>query len=281
MVPVNLNISSEGCGLGRNGNRRSAGGDLLENDSTLHTDVDRGLFDKLPLESASSSVSSLVTLAIAGNRGRFERPLPRPRRSRGELVLGRRPADHRSAEQGLLQSDSARFVQSLEVISGRAAGRIWRQDQRGDRRDHALRPGRDARRTAASRRPTARFGTSNVGIRSRAMAAQKWGNFISVSGLNTGRFLDPPEFAVMHDKGNEENIFDRVDYQTFPGRFDSPEPRLHALLVPDAEFLRRQNRRVVGVVVDNGGLGPNGQPSGPPTSVRRSRRSTSRRRGRG
>ncbi len=30
--------------------------------------------------------------------------------------------------------------------------------------------------------------------------------------LNTGRFLDPPEFTVFHDKGNEENFFDRVDY---------------------------------------------------------------------
>jgi hypothetical protein len=41
-------------------------GDLLENDSTFHTDVDRGLFDKLPLESQSSSLSSLVTLASPG-----------------------------------------------------------------------------------------------------------------------------------------------------------------------------------------------------------------------
>src|SRR5580700_4443279 len=42
------------------------GGDLVENDSTFHTDVDRNLFDKLPLESASSSVSSLVTLVTPG-----------------------------------------------------------------------------------------------------------------------------------------------------------------------------------------------------------------------
>jgi hypothetical protein len=41
----------------------TAGQDMLENDSTFHTDVDRGLFDKLPLESQSSSMSSLVTLA--------------------------------------------------------------------------------------------------------------------------------------------------------------------------------------------------------------------------
>jgi hypothetical protein len=31
-------------------------------------------------------------------------------------------------------------------------------------------------------------------------------------GLNSGRFLDPPEFVVFHDKGNEENFFDCVDY---------------------------------------------------------------------
>src|SRR5215469_7165212 len=31
--------------------------------------------------------------------------------------------------------------------------------------------------------------------------------------VNSGRFLDPPEFAVMHDKDNEENVFDWVDYR--------------------------------------------------------------------
>ena len=43
-----------------------AGGDLVENDPTGHTDVDRGLFNKVPLESQSSSLSSLVTLASPG-----------------------------------------------------------------------------------------------------------------------------------------------------------------------------------------------------------------------
>ena len=42
---------------------------------------------------------------------------------------------------------------------------------------------------------------------------QNWGNFFELDGLNTGRFLDPPEFSVFHDKGNEQNVFDRVDYQ--------------------------------------------------------------------
>src|SRR6202051_1990283 len=42
------------------------GADLVETESTPPTDVDRELFDKLPLESASSSLSSLVTLASPG-----------------------------------------------------------------------------------------------------------------------------------------------------------------------------------------------------------------------
>ena len=43
-----------------------AGGDLIENDPTFHTDVDRDLFIKVPLESQSSSLSSLVTLTTPG-----------------------------------------------------------------------------------------------------------------------------------------------------------------------------------------------------------------------
>jgi hypothetical protein len=56
------------------------------------------------------------------------------------------------------------------------------------------------------------FGTVNAGF-NLAYGNQKWGNFISANGLRSGRFLDPPEFTAIHDKGNEENIFDRVDYQ--------------------------------------------------------------------
>src|SRR5438045_7840545 len=65
VVPIDLTIdlklqSSETVTV------ESNGGDLLENDPTFHTDVDKNLFDKLPLESQSSSVSSLVTLATPG-----------------------------------------------------------------------------------------------------------------------------------------------------------------------------------------------------------------------
>src|SRR5580698_2585513 len=65
VVPVSLTInlsvdvSSETVTV-------EAGEDLIENDPTFHTDVDKALFDKIPLESASSSLSSLVTLSTPG-----------------------------------------------------------------------------------------------------------------------------------------------------------------------------------------------------------------------
>ena len=115
-----------------------------------------------------------------------------------------------------------------------------------------------------------------------AYGGQKWGNFISASGLNSGRFLDPPEFAVMHDKGNEENLFDRVDYQLSNAdsihlNFGFTRSWFQTPNSFDAQNATAWN----GLVVDNGGLDPNGNLSVRRTSVRRSRLSTSRRHGRG
>jgi hypothetical protein len=65
VVPVTLAINLKVAGSNE-AVTVEAGADLVENDPTFHTDVDRGLFDKLPLESQSSSLSSLVTLSTPG-----------------------------------------------------------------------------------------------------------------------------------------------------------------------------------------------------------------------
>ena len=61
-VPITLKVGAASTSVTVQAN----GGDLVENESTFHTDVDRGLFEKLPLESQSSSFSSLVTLVSPG-----------------------------------------------------------------------------------------------------------------------------------------------------------------------------------------------------------------------
>ena len=62
-VPVTLNITMELAGAKTTVTVSSEASDLIEVDPTSHTDVDRSLIDKLPLESQSSGLSSLVTLS--------------------------------------------------------------------------------------------------------------------------------------------------------------------------------------------------------------------------
>ena len=66
IVPVTVSVTLLSRVRAETVTVEGAGQDLLENTSTFHTDVDRGLFDKMPLESRSSSVSSLVTLSSPG-----------------------------------------------------------------------------------------------------------------------------------------------------------------------------------------------------------------------
>ena len=61
-LEINLKISTEVTTV----TVTEKGSDLIETESTFHTDVDQGIIDRLPLESASSSVTNLVTLVSAG-----------------------------------------------------------------------------------------------------------------------------------------------------------------------------------------------------------------------
>jgi len=59
-ITLSLAVSSETVTV------QGEAGDLVETDTTLHTDLDRGLLERLPLESSTSQLSSLVTLASPG-----------------------------------------------------------------------------------------------------------------------------------------------------------------------------------------------------------------------
>src|SRR6267154_1549774 len=235
-----------------------AGGDLVENDSTFHTDVDRGLFDKIPLESASSAVSSLVTLSTPGisadSNGLFHGLGDHAENS--FVVDGQPITDQQSKVfSNQIPLDS---IQSMEVIAGAPPAEY------GDKTSVVINVTTQSGQgvTTPHGKVTASygsFGTSNVDL-NLAYGGQNWGNYISVSGLNSGRFLDPPEFTVMHDKGNEENLFDRVDYQitgndSIHVNFSYTRSWFQTPNSFDAQNATAWN----GVTVNNGGLDPNGK----------------------
>jgi len=187
------------------------GSDLIENEPTFHSDIDRNLFDRTPLESSSSPFSSLVTLTTPGVAAD----------SNGLMHGLGDHAENSVSLDGQPQTDQfskvfsnqvpADSVQSMEVISGAPPADF------GDKTSVVIKV--TTRSGLGVNKPTGSvftsygsFGTVNAGF-DLAYGGDKWGNFIALNGLNTSRFLDPPEFQALHDKGNQENIFDRVDYQ--------------------------------------------------------------------
>jgi hypothetical protein len=257
VVPTSLNIGLKLSGSTETVTVEGGGADLIETDTTFHTDVDRNLFDKVPLENASSSVSSLVTLVTPGiaadSNGLFHGLGDHAENSFS--VDGQPITDQQSKIfSNQIPADS---IQSLEVIDGAPPAEF------GEKASVVInvttRSGQGVTTPHGALTTTyGSFGTSSIGF-NLAYGSDKLGNFISVNGLNSGRFLDPPEFTVMHAKGNEENIFDRVDFQL------SQANSLHLNLGLTRSWFQtpntfdQQNATAwSGLVVDNGGLGPNG-----------------------
>jgi hypothetical protein len=186
------------------------GGDLLEKDPSFHTDVDTGLTDRMPLESQSSSVSSLVTLAtpgvVADSNGLFHGLGDHAENSFS--VDGQPITDQQSKVfSNQIPLDS---IQSLEAVSGGPPAEY------GGKTSLVIKVTTQSGLGVTKPRGTVyssygSFGSASTGFR-LAFGGQKWGNFIAANGLESSRFLDPPELHAIHDKGNEENLFDRVDY---------------------------------------------------------------------
>src|SRR5882762_2439299 len=211
-VPVNIPVALKvGSAASTSITVEANGGDLVENESTFHTDVDQGIIDRLPVESQSSSFTSIATLVspgVAADSNGLMHGLGD--HAENSVSLDGQPITDQFSKvfSNQLPSDA---IQSMEIISGAPPAEF------GDKTSLVIKA--TTKSGLGVTRPTGTvyasygsFGTGNIGF-NLAYGTQKWGNFISANGLNSGRFLDPPEFQVIHAKGNEENIFDRFDYQ--------------------------------------------------------------------
>ena len=210
-VPVNLPIALKVGSAATTVTVEANGGDLVENESTFHTDVDQGIIHSLPVESQSSSFTSIATLVspgVAADSNGLMHGLGD--HAENSVSLDGQPMTDQFSKvfSNQLPSDA---IQSMEIISGAPPAEF------GDKTSLVIKA--TTKSGLGVTTPTGTvyasygsFGTANVGF-NLAYGTQKWGNFIAANGLNSGRFLDPPEFQVIHAKGNEENIFDRFDYQ--------------------------------------------------------------------
>ena len=195
---------------------------LLERDPTAHTDIDASRIEKMPIE-AQAGLNQVITLASPGvvsdSNGFFH---PIGDHAQTQFSIDNQPV---TDQQSRVYSNqiSPDAVQSMELITGVAPAEY------GDKSSLVVhivtKSGLDQPKPTGS----ASFGIGsfktpsgevNVGGGSHTV-----GDFVSLSGLRTDRYLDPPEFDALHDTGHNMSFFNRLDVH--PNATDSFHLNVH------------------------------------------------------
>jgi hypothetical protein len=185
--------------------------DIIETSPTAHTDLDQALLAKLPLETSSSGLNAMITLAspgvVADSNGFFH---PLGDHAQTQFSVDNQPV---TDQQSRIYSNqiSPDAVQSMEVITGVPPAEFGDKDSLVVR--VITKSGLGQAKPAGG--VTASYGSfsSPSGDVTLGAGSSHLGNFLSASGLLTDRFLDSPEFEALHDRGNQESLFDRLDWQ--------------------------------------------------------------------
>ncbi|HUK36706.1 MAG TPA: TonB-dependent receptor [Vicinamibacterales bacterium] len=197
--------------------------ELVERDPTAHTDVDTTTIQKLPIE-ASSGLNMVIMKAspgVAADANGFFHPLGD--HAQTQFSIDNQPIPD---QQSRIYSNqiSPNAVQSMELMTGVAPAEF------GDKTSLIA---RIVTKSGLDQKPTgsADFGFGWMANGSCANAGQTTtngcpspngdisfgvgshsvGNFLSLTGLDTDRLLDPPELVSIHGHGVSGSLFDRLD----------------------------------------------------------------------
>jgi Carboxypeptidase regulatory-like domain len=215
VVPVMVSVTLQALVEATTVTVREEAGDLVETDSTFHSDVDKNLIDRLPMPAESSGVSAAVTAATPGVSADSNNSMHGLGDHAENTISVDDQANSDQTSKTFSNQIPSNSIQSMEVIAGAPPAEFGGKTSLVVK--VSTRSGQGVTTPTGSLSASyGSFGTSNTSF-DLAYGGQNWGNFLAISGTDGGRFLDAPEFAVMHDKGNLENFFDRIDYQIATG----------------------------------------------------------------
>ncbi|HEX3557618.1 MAG TPA: TonB-dependent receptor [Pyrinomonadaceae bacterium] len=210
-VPISLKIQLAVGGTNETVTVTSTGaGDVIENESTPHVDVDETRINRLPLRSPGSGLSEVVTLTtpgVAADSNGFYHPLGDHAQS--QIVVDNQPITDQQSKAFSTQIQPS-SIQSLEIINGATPAEFGEESSLVI--NAITKSGLNQKRPTGSLNTTyGTFGTVSQEA-SLGYGGPKWGNFVDFNFQRSGRFLDAPEFTVLHDRGTSGNVFDRIDY---------------------------------------------------------------------
>src|ERR1019366_4996366 len=181
--------------------------EALETDPSAHVDVDRSQMLKLSAVDPGGSLSQAIiysTGGVAADGNGFFHPLGDHAQA-SFLIDGQPISDQQSKLFSTQLPTNA--IQSMEVTTG--TPNVEFGDKTSLVAQITTRSGLGAGKFFGN--VDANYGSfgSSGGSVGLGYGTAKFGNFIALDGLRSGRFLDTPEFRPIHDKGNTQTIFDR------------------------------------------------------------------------
>ena len=208
-LPVNLDVTVE-MAEELTTVEVSAAAPLLDTDPAAHTDADSATFSKLPSFDPAAGLSSIInnsTGGTAADANGFFHPLGD--HAQVSFVVDGQPISDQQSKVFSTQLP-ANAIQSMQLITGAPDA------QYGDKSSLVVnattKSGLGSRPFGNIESEWGSFGTWGENA-SFGAGTLKFGNFLALDAIRTGHFLDTPEPLPIHDIGNNETIFDRLDFQ--------------------------------------------------------------------
>jgi hypothetical protein len=210
-IPAQVKAVLEVAGSKTEVTVEAAGTDILETDPSAHVDVDRNLILKLPALDPGAGLSQAIintTGGVAADGNGFFHPLGD--HAQASFIIDGQPISDQQSKVFSTQLPTS-AVQSMEVVTGTPDAQFG--DKTSLVAQITTRSGLGAGRVFGNvDAQYGSFGTTGGSIGS-GYGNEKVGNFLALDGVRSGRFLDSPEFTPFHDVGNNQTIFDRLDFQ--------------------------------------------------------------------
>jgi hypothetical protein len=210
-VPVQVKATLDVAGSKETINVEAAGADMLEVEASAHVDTDRTLLMKLPNVDPGAGLSQAIvysTGGVAADGNGFFHPLGD--HAQVSFVIDGQPISDQQSKVFSTQLPAS-AIQSMEIVTGSP------QAEFGDKTslvaNITTRSGLGSGRVFGNIDANyGSFGTAG-GSLGLGYGTSKFGNFLGVDGVRSGRFLDTPELRPFHDIGNNQTLFDRLDFQ--------------------------------------------------------------------
>ena len=191
----------------------------LENDPSAHVDVDRSQLLKLPTFDPGGGLSQAITYSTGGvaadSNGLFH---PLGDHAQTSFVIDGQPISDQQSKVFSTQLPTS-AIQGMELITGTPSAEFG--DKTSLVAQVTTRSGLGSGGFFGSIDATyGNFGISCPGCNgtgggglSLGWGTPTFGNFFAAEGSDSGRFLDTPEYLPLHDQGNNQTFFDRLDWQ--------------------------------------------------------------------